>query len=95
MSTTIQFLGAAKNVTGSKYLLSAEGKKILVDCGYYQERNFRSRNYEPFPFQSSSIDYVVLTHAHLDHCGLIPKLVKEGFAGEIHCTSATAEIASC
>ena len=93
MSTTIQFLGAAKNVTGSKYLLSAEGKKILVDCGYYQERNFRSRNYEPFPFQSSSIDYVVLTHAHLDHCGLIPKLVQEGFAGEIHCTSATAEIA--
>ena len=93
MNATIRFLGAAQNVTGSRYLLSAAGKNVLVDCGYYQERDFRSRNWEPFPFPPGDIDCVVLTHAHLDHCGLLPKLVREGFTGEIHCTSATAEIA--
>ncbi|MBN1686853.1 MAG: MBL fold metallo-hydrolase, partial [Spirochaetales bacterium] len=93
MDATIQFLGAAQNVTGSRYLLSYSGKNVLVDCGYYQERDFRYRNWEPFPFPPIHIDCMVLTHAHLDHCGLIPKLVREGFAGEIHCTPATAEIA--
>jgi metallo-beta-lactamase family protein len=93
MDAMIHFLGAAQNVTGSMYLLEAEGRRMLVDCGYYQERNFRERNWKPFPFAPSEIDSVVLTHAHLDHCGLIPKLVRDGFSGDIHATSATAEIA--
>ena len=93
MNTTIQFLGAAQNVTGSRYLLQTMGKNILIDCGIYQERKYRGRNWDPFPFPPSDIDSVLLTHAHLDHCGLIPKLVKEGFQGDIHCTSASAEIA--
>jgi metallo-beta-lactamase family protein len=93
MDPTIRFLGAAQNVTGSRYLLTAFGKNVLIDCGYYQERNFRLRNWDPFPFPPGRIDCLVLTHAHLDHCGLIPKLVREGFTGDIHCTSATAEIA--
>ncbi len=93
MEATIRFLGAAQNVTGSKYLLSVSGMNVLVDCGYYQERDFKTRNWEPFPFPPDRIDCLVLTHAHLDHCGLIPKLVREGFSGDIHCTSATAEIA--
>ncbi len=93
MEATISFLGAAQNVTGSMYLLSVSGMNVLIDCGYYQERDYRSRNWERFPFPPDRIDCLVLTHAHLDHCGLIPKLVREGFSGDIHCTSATAEIA--
>ncbi len=93
MDAKISFLGAAQNVTGSCYLVSVSGMNVLVDCGYYQERDFRYRNWEPFPFSADRIDCVVLTHAHLDHCGLIPKLVQEGFNGDIHCTSATADIA--
>lgn len=89
----ISFLGAAQNVTGSRHLLEANGKKILVDCGLYQERQFQDRNWDPFSFPASDIDAVLLTHAHLDHCGLLPKLVKEGFSGPIYCTQATAEIA--
>lgn len=92
MQAKLSFLGAAQNVTGSRFLLEANEKKILVDCGLYQERKFKKRNWEPFPFSPSSIDALLLTHAHLDHCGLIPKLVKDGFAGKIYCTDATAEI---
>jgi len=93
MSIKLKFLGAAQNVTGSRHLLEANGTKILVDCGLYQERQFRSRNWEPFTCPPESLDAVLLTHAHLDHCGLLPKLVKEGFKGRIYCTAATAEIA--
>ncbi len=93
MSVSIRFLGAAQNVTGSRYLINASGKNILIDCGIYQERDFRSRNWESFLVPPSTIDCMLLTHAHLDHCGLIPKLVREGFSGEIFCTPATAEIA--
>ena len=93
MSIKMQFLGAAQNVTGSRHLLEANGTKILVDCGLYQERQFRSRNWEPFTCPPESLDAVLLTHAHLDHCGLLPKLVKEGFKGRIYCTAATSEIA--
>ncbi len=89
----LKFLGAAQNVTGSRYVLEAKGRKILVDCGLYQERQFRHRNWEPFSVPAGEIDFVLLTHAHLDHCGLLPKLVKEGFKGPIYCTKATAEIA--
>ena len=93
MNMKISFLGAVQNVTGSRYLLEANGTRILVDCGFYQERDFQDRNWDPFPVNPSTIDAVLLTHAHLDHCGLLPKLVREGFTGNIFCTPATAEIA--
>jgi len=87
------FYGAARNVTGSKYYLEADGHKFLVDCGLYQERFLKDRNWEPFPINPHSLDAVLLTHAHIDHCGLLPKLVREGFNGRIYCTDATADIA--
>jgi len=101
MQVRLRFLGAAQNVTGSRHLLEVNlqdsGKRrpvrVLVDCGLYQERQHRARNWEPFDVPPDSIDAVLLTHAHLDHCGLLPKLVREGFKGKIYCTAATAEIA--
>jgi len=93
MGINLQFLGAARNVTGSCYLLETEDSKLLVDCGLYQERKFRGRNWHPFPVNPERIDTVLLTHAHLDHCGLLPKLVREGFKGKIICTPPTEEIA--
>jgi metallo-beta-lactamase family protein len=93
MAIELAFLGAARNVTGSAYLVEANGARVLVDCGLYQERELRARNWQPFPVTPESIDAVILTHAHLDHCGLVPKLVRDGFAGAIHCTAVTAEIA--
>ena len=93
MLAKLTFLGAARNVTGSSYLLETHDIRVLVDCGLYQERKHQERNWQPFQFDPKSIDTVFLTHAHLDHCGLLPKLVREGYAGEIHCTQATAEIA--
>jgi len=93
MQITLKFLGAAQNVTGSRHLLQANDTRILVDCGLYQERQFRERNWERFAVPPETIDAVLLTHAHLDHCGLLPKLVREGFAGKIYCNPATAEIA--
>jgi len=85
-------MGAARNVTGSRYLLETDKTRILVDCGLYQEREFRYRNWDPFPISPHTLDAVLLTHAHIDHCGLLPKLVREGFQGKIYCTAATAEI---
>lgn len=93
MKMKLSFLGAAQNVTGSRHLLQTNSTSILVDCGLYQERQFKDRNWDPFPMNPARIDAVLLTHAHLDHCGLLPKLVKEGFKGKIYCTDATAEIA--
>ena len=93
MEINITFLGAARNVTGSKYLVEVNGIRLLVDCGLYQERSLKNLNWEPFDIAPDKIDFVLLTHAHLDHCGLIPKLVKEGFRGRIYCTPATTEIA--
>jgi metallo-beta-lactamase family protein len=87
------FLGAAQNVTGSQYRVEASNVRLLVDCGLYQERKFRNRNWAPFPFRPDTIDAVLLTHAHIDHSGLLPKLVREGFQGRIFCTDATADIA--
>lgn len=92
MKIKLSFLGAAQNVTGSRYLLEANNHRVLIDCGLYQERDFRYRNWDPFPKSPESIDTVILTHAHLDHCGLLPKLVREGFQGNIFCTPATEEI---
>ena len=89
----LTFLGAARNVTGSCYLLETQGARVLVDCGLYQERKYQERNWQPFPFDPQSLDAVFLTHAHLDHCGLLPRLVREGYQGKIYCTQATAELA--
>lgn len=88
----LSFLGGAQNVTGSRYLVEVDGSRILVECGLYQERQLLDRNWDPFPVSPRKIDAVLLTHAHLDHCGLLPKLVKEGFRGKVYCTSATAEL---
>ncbi len=93
MKIKLKFLGAARNVTGSCYLLQTSQTRLLVDCGLYQERKLRSRNWAPFPVPPDSLDAILLTHAHIDHCGLLPKLVKDGFRGRIYCTAATAEIA--
>jgi len=88
----IKFLGAAGQVTGSCYFLEAGGLKILVDCGLFQERDFAYRNWNHFPIPPGQIDYILLTHVHLDHSGLIPKLVQEGFSGDILTTPASKEM---
>ncbi len=83
--------GAARTVTGSKHLLEVDGHKILVDCGQFQGlKELRERNWQPLPMH---VESVILTHAHLDHCGLLPRLVQQGFRGRIFCTQATAELA--
>ncbi len=93
MPIKLSFYGAAANVTGAQFLLETSNTRLLVDCGLYQERELLHRNWEPFAVPPSSIDAVLLTHAHVDHCGLLPKLVREGFRGKIYCTAATSEIA--
>ncbi len=90
----LTFLGAAQNVTGSRYLLEAGGQRILVDCGLYQERDLLARNWDPFPVPPASIDTLLLTHAHVDHCGYLPRLVHDGFHGRIISTPVTAEVAA-
>jgi metallo-beta-lactamase family protein len=91
---TIQFLGGVHTVTGSKFLITSDSAKILVDCGLYQGlKNLRERNWEKFPIDEKSINAVVLTHAHLDHCGYLPRLVKQGFQGKVHLTSDSAKLA--
>ncbi len=88
----LTFLGAAGTVTGSKYLVEANGKRLLVDCGLFQGgRELRERNWEAMP-EAASIDWVVLTHAHLDHTGWLPRLVQQGFKGPIYSNAATREL---
>ncbi len=89
----ITFLGAAENVTGSRFLVESGKSRILIDCGLYQEREFRTRNWEAFPVEPAGIDNVILTHAHLDHCGYLPRLARKGFKGKIFCTPPTTGIA--
>ncbi len=90
----LEFHGADQNVTGSCHLFEAAGKKILIDCGLYQGgREMDEENLESFGFAPASIDYLLLTHAHLDHCGRIPLLVNRGFSGEIITTAASCELA--
>lgn len=90
----LSFHGAARTVTGSKYLLEADGARVLIDCGMFQGlKELRLKNWEPTPFDPKEIDAAVLTHAHLDHVGFLPRIVKEGFNSKIYCTSATAELA--
>lgn len=89
----IQFCGAARMVTGSCYLVDLGDVRFLVDCGAFQGYKDEEKNNEPFPFDPSSIDYVFLTHAHYDHCGRLPKLVKHGFKGRIISTQPTRDLA--
>jgi metallo-beta-lactamase family protein len=92
---TILFLGATGTVTGSKYLLEAAGERLMIDCGLFQgERELRERNWNPLPIPPSSVHWLVLTHAHLDHTGYIPKFIKDGFHGEIWATAATVDLAA-
>jgi metallo-beta-lactamase family protein len=89
----ITFLGAAGTVTGSKYLLEAEGKRLLVDCGLFEgNRDLRQRNWEALSVDPATIDWVLLTHAHIDHTGYLPRLVRNGFHGPIYANSATHEL---
>lgn len=89
----IQFCGASTGVTGSCHLITTEHHKILLDCGQFQGgKAMDAMNYEPFPFDPAEIDYMVLSHAHIDHCGRIPLLIKRGFKGDIYCTDATADL---
>ncbi|MCE2683244.1 MAG: MBL fold metallo-hydrolase [Cryomorphaceae bacterium] len=91
---TLTFLGGAGTVTGSKILIETPQKKVLIDCGLFQGlKELRKLNWEDFPIDPSSIDELILTHAHLDHCGYIPLLVKKGFKGSIHCTYPSKELA--
>lgn len=91
---SIQFLGAAGTVTGSKYLVELSGQKLLMDCGLFQGlKELRLLNWDTLPFDVSSLDAVILTHGHLDHVGYLPLLVKQGFKGKIHATEPTIEIA--
>ncbi|HKD42837.1 MAG TPA: MBL fold metallo-hydrolase [Myxococcaceae bacterium] len=92
--TTLQFLGAAGTVTGSKYLVQHDGRRILIDCGLFQGlKELRLRNWSPLPVDPKSIEAVALTHAHIDHIGSLPRLVKEGFDGPVFSTSATRALA--
>ncbi len=93
MDIFLRFLGAAQSVTGSRTLVGIDGARFLVDCGQVQEREHMDRNWAPFPAPAASLQAVFLTHAHLDHCGLLPRLVREGFGGPIYATPATTEIA--
>jgi metallo-beta-lactamase family protein len=89
----LQFLGATGTVTGSKYLLKTESARLLVDCGLFQGyKELRLRNWSELPFDPAQIDAVLLTHAHLDHCGCLPLLVKNGFRGKIYCSAATHDL---
>ncbi|MEY4450146.1 MAG: hypothetical protein RLZZ304_521 [Actinomycetota bacterium] len=89
----IQFLGAAGTVTGSRFLLEHDGVRVLVDCGMFQGlKELRLKNWNPLAVDPASIDAVVLTHAHLDHCGYLPKLVKDGFSGSIHATPYSCKL---
>jgi len=89
----IQFLGGTGTVTGSKYLLEHAGKRLLLDCGLFQGlKQLRLRNWDPLPIAPASIDAVLLTHAHMDHAGYVPRLVREGFKGPVFCTQATRDL---
>lgn len=94
-AAVLTFLGGAATVTGSKTLVEQHGHRVLVDCGLFQGlRELRRRNWEPLPVDPAGLDAVVLSHAHLDHCGYLPALVRQGFTGPVLCTPGTAELAA-
>jgi metallo-beta-lactamase family protein len=89
----LTFLGATGTVTGSKYLVEHGNHRVLIDCGLFQGlKNLRLRNWGPLPVDPASIDAVVLTHAHIDHSGYVPRLIEQGFCGRIHATPATTAL---
>ena len=93
MDVNLKFLGAAGTVTGSRYLLSLDNQKILIDCGLFQGlKELRLRNWDPAPVNAFEINTVIITHAHIDHTGYLPRLVRQGFKGQIICTHATADL---
>src|SRR3954462_11806348 len=90
---SLTFLGAARTVTGSKYLLESNGATVLFDAGLFQGlKELRERNWQDLPFDVSALDAIVLTHAHLDHCGYLPRIVAQGFRGRVFCTQGTKEL---
>ena len=90
----LTFLGAARTVTGSRHLVETGGHRVLVDCGLFQgSYELRRRNWDDLPVKADTIDAVVLTHAHLDHVGYLPRLVKQGFRGRVFCTGGTQDLA--
>lgn len=92
-TSSVQFLGAARCVTGSKYLLRTPGGTTLIDCGLFQGlKKLRERNWGSLPIAAREIDHVILTHGHIDHTGYLPRLVKDGFTGPIYCTPSTADL---
>jgi metallo-beta-lactamase family protein len=92
--TELTFLGAARTVTGSKYLVAHNGRRLLLDCGLFQGlKDLRLRNWERFPIPPASLDAVVMTHAHLDHIGYLPRLIAQGYKGRVFCTAGTMELA--
>ncbi|MSW16776.1 MAG: MBL fold metallo-hydrolase, partial [Actinobacteria bacterium] len=92
---SIRFLGATDTVTGSRFLITGPKSRVLVDCGMFQGlKKDRLKNWEPFAADPRSIDAVILSHAHLDHCGYLPVLVKDGFTGPIYSTAYTKELAA-
>jgi metallo-beta-lactamase family protein len=93
LSTSITFLGAAQTVTGSRYLVETGGARVLVDCGLFQGlKSEREKNWARLPFDPASLDAVVLTHAHIDHSGYLPRLCKMGYSGPIFCTAGTSDL---
>lgn len=88
----LQFNGAARTVTGSCFLLTTKRSKILIDCGMFQGIGIEDKNYEGFRFNAEEIDYVIITHSHLDHCGMLPKLYKDGFRGKVFMTPPTRSV---
>ena len=89
----VTFLGAARTVTGSKHLVESNGTRVLVDAGLFQGlKELRERNWQDLPIKASDIDAIVLTHAHLDHCGYLPRLVAQGFRGRVFCTAGTQDL---
>src|SRR5262245_35378685 len=89
----LHFLGANRQVTGSRYCLEVAGQQVMVDCGMFQERRFQPRNWDPSPLPPGDVDALLLTHVHIDHCGLIPKFVKDGFHSPIYATDPSVALA--
>src|SRR3990172_3835296 len=90
---TIEFLGGVGTVTGSKFLVETDGHRLLVDCGLFQGlKELRLRNWDRLPVNPVSVDWVVLTHGHIDHTGYLPRLFKDGFKGRVYATAATADL---